>query len=108
MKVQIREAALRLKGWIPEDLVFYLKDYVSPTTVYNWITGRRQPSYENLDMLCTLLDCSLDELLVYEEFDFADKSKKKRKNSRKAKAERFRLTELDEARARVQLPLFFQ
>lgn len=105
MKVQIKEAALRLKGWIPEDLVFFLKDYVSSTTVYNWITGRRQPSYEHLDLLCTLLECSLDDILITEEFDISDRNKKVRKKNKK---EMGGLTELDLQRGRYQIPLFLQ
>ncbi len=31
-------------------------------TVYSWANGRTQPSYDNMDKLCRVLDCSIGEL----------------------------------------------
>ncbi len=35
-------------------------------TVYSWANGRTQPSYENMDKLCTALNCTMGELFIRE------------------------------------------
>lgn len=39
----------------------------SPQTVYDWFQGRTLPSLENMVALSELLDCSVEELLVFKQ-----------------------------------------
>jgi len=60
MKIKIKEAAFRKKGW---SLYRLAKELLLPQqTVYSWASGRTQPSYENMDKLCTILNCIMSEL----------------------------------------------
>jgi len=60
MKIKIKEAAFRKKGW---SLYRLAKELLLPQqTVYSWASGRTQPSYENMDKLCTVLNCLMSEL----------------------------------------------
>ena len=35
-------------------------------TVYSWANGRTQPSYENMDRLCEILNCQMGDLFECE------------------------------------------
>jgi len=60
MKLKIKETAFRKKGW---SLYRLAKELLLPQqTVYSWASGRTQPSYENMDKLCTVLNCLMSEL----------------------------------------------
>ncbi|MEM0950886.1 MAG: helix-turn-helix transcriptional regulator [Cyanobacteria bacterium P01_H01_bin.74] len=64
MKVKIKEAAKDLKDW---SLYRLAKELGLPQqTVYSWASGRTQPSYENMDKLCDVLDCAVGDLFEAE------------------------------------------
>ncbi|MEB3245768.1 MAG: helix-turn-helix transcriptional regulator [Vampirovibrionales bacterium] len=64
MKVLIREVAKQRKGW---SLYRLAKELGIPQqTVYSWASGRTQPSYDNLDLLCDALECNINDLLQCE------------------------------------------
>jgi transcriptional regulator with XRE-family HTH domain len=64
MKIKIREIARNNKGF---SLYRLAKELDLPQqTVYSWANGRTQPSYENLDKLCDVLECSIGDLLECE------------------------------------------
>ncbi len=60
MKIKIKEVAQDKHGW---SLYKLAKQMGLPQqTVYSWASGRTQPSYDNMDRLCDVLDCSVGEL----------------------------------------------
>lgn len=60
MKVKIKDMAKSQKGW---SLYKLAKELGLPQqTVYSWASGRTQPSYDNMDRLCDILDCGVGEL----------------------------------------------
>jgi len=66
LKIRIKEVARTKKGW---SLYRLAKELGLPQqTVYSWANGRTQPSYENMDRLCEVIDCSIGELFEAESF----------------------------------------
>ena len=64
MKVKIKEYAKTAKNW---SLYKLAQELGQPQqTVYSWASGRTQPSYDNWDRLCAILDCKVDNLLEAE------------------------------------------
>ena len=64
MKVKIKECAKELKSW---SLYKLAKEMSLPQqTIYSWASGRTQPSYESIDMLCAILECTLNDLFEVE------------------------------------------
>ena len=64
LKIRIKEAAREKKGW---SLYRLAKELGLPQqTVYSWANGRTQPSYENMDKLCKILECAIGELFESE------------------------------------------
>lgn len=64
MKVKIREFA-RSKGLSLYKLAQMLS--LPQQTLYSWGSGRTQPSYDGMDMLCTVLQCNMADLFEPEE-----------------------------------------
>ncbi len=64
MKIMLKEAALKFKGYTVYKLALELK--VPYQTVYSWAKGRTQPSYESLDKICNVLECKIQDLLEAE------------------------------------------
>jgi len=64
MKIKIKEAVKKMKGWSLYKLAKVLN--LPQQTVYSWASGRTQPSYENMDRLCEALDCTISDLLEAE------------------------------------------
>ncbi|MDD3236640.1 MAG: helix-turn-helix transcriptional regulator [Candidatus Gastranaerophilales bacterium] len=64
MKVKIKEIAKKNRGWSTYKLAQELQ--LPQQTVYSWAKGRTQPSYENMDMLCEVLNCTMGELFESE------------------------------------------
>ena len=64
MKITIKEAALKYKNISLYKLAKLLD--VPEQTVYSWAKGRTQPSYNNLDRLCSVLGCKIEDLLEAE------------------------------------------
>lgn len=64
MKIKIKETAKKLKGYSLYRLAIVLN--MPQQTIYSWVNGRTQPSYENLDRLCDVLECSIGDLLEAE------------------------------------------
>lgn len=64
MKVKIKQVAQEKKGW---SLYKLAKEMGLPQqTVYSWASGRTQPSYDNMDRLCDILDALVGELFEAE------------------------------------------
>lgn len=64
MKVKIKLIAQEKKGW---SLYKLAKEMGLPQqTVYSWASGRTQPSYDNMDRLCDILDAGVGELFEAE------------------------------------------
>ncbi len=64
MKVKIKDVAKAKKDW---SLYRLAKELGLPQqTVYSWASGRTQPSYDNMDRLCDILDCPVGELFEAE------------------------------------------
>ena len=64
MKVKLKEVAKEKKGY---SLYRLAKEMNLPEqTVYSWAKGRTQPSYINLDRLCNVLDCKIEDILEAE------------------------------------------
>lgn len=59
MNIFIYENMIR-KGYTVYSLSKELK--VSFSCVKGWVNGTRQPNYENMDKLCFLFNCSMDDL----------------------------------------------
>lgn len=64
MKIKIKEAVKKIKGWSLYKLAKVLN--LPQQTVYSWASGRTQPSYENMDRLCDALDCGVSDLFEAE------------------------------------------
>ena len=64
MKIKIKDVAKEKKTW---SLYRLAKELSLPQqTVYSWASGRTQPSYDNMDRLCDVLDCGVGELFEAE------------------------------------------
>lgn len=60
MKIKIKETARKFKGW---SLYRLAKELGLPQqTIYSWANGRTQPSYDNMDRLCEVIDCKIGDL----------------------------------------------
>ena len=72
MKIKIKETIKEKRGWSLYRLARELD--LPQQTVYSWANGRTQPSYENMDRLCTVIQCTLGELFeaepIQEKLDF--------------------------------------
>lgn len=64
MKIKIKEAVKKMKGWSLYKLAKVLN--LPQQTVYSWASGRTQPSYENMDRLCDALECTVGDLFESE------------------------------------------
>ncbi len=64
MKVKIKETAKLKKNYSLYKLAKVLN--IPEQTVYSWAKGRTQPSYLNLDKLCDVLECGIQDLLEAE------------------------------------------
>ena len=64
MKIKIKEAVKKMKGWSLYKLAKVLN--LPQQTVYSWASGRTQPSYENMDRLCDALECTVGDLFEAE------------------------------------------
>lgn len=60
MKIKIKDVAKEKKGWSLYQLAKQLQ--LPQQTVYSWASGRTQPSYDNMDRLCDILDSAMGEL----------------------------------------------
>lgn len=74
MRNTVEAACKRFRGWGRAELAKLLKDEgVSQATVYAWFAGSRMASKTHIDMLCTLLGCSINDLYVTEKYQFKNK-----------------------------------
>ena len=64
MKIKIKEVARENKNWSLYKLAQEMG--LPQQTIYSWASGRTQPSYENLDRLCAILDCNIENILETE------------------------------------------
>jgi transcriptional regulator with XRE-family HTH domain len=63
MEIKLREVA-KAKGLSLYRLAQLLS--MPQQTIYSWATGRTQPSYPNMDLLCSVLECTLNDLFAPE------------------------------------------
>ena len=64
MKIKIKETAKEKKNY---SLYRLAKELNLPQqTVYSWARGRTQPSYLNLDRICSVLECDIGDILEAE------------------------------------------
>jgi transcriptional regulator with XRE-family HTH domain len=66
MKIKIKLLAKEKKGWSLYQLAKELG--LAQQTVYSWANGRTQPNYQNMDLLCEVLECTIGELLECEPY----------------------------------------
>ena len=66
MKVRIKEVAREKKDWSCYRLADELG--VPKTSVYSWASGRTKPSYEIIDRICYILECTVDDLFEAEPY----------------------------------------
>lgn len=59
MKVTIREAAHK-KGYSLYRVAKIME--INQQTIYSWANMRTQPNYENMEKLCNVLDCTMNDL----------------------------------------------
>ena len=64
MKVKIKETAKLKKNYSLYKLAKILN--LPQQTVYSWAKGRTQPSYINLDKICDVLECNIEDILEAE------------------------------------------
>lgn len=87
MLIAIEDVAMRNKCYTLADLCVVLSTEVTRNTVYSWARGSTQPSYEHMDMLCHVLECTPNELFINEpyEYKFSRGSAKKGRLKREAR-----------------------
>ena len=64
MIIKIKEAAKNKKNYSLYKLAQVLN--LPQQTVYSWAKGRTQPSYYNMDRLCNILECKIEDLFEAE------------------------------------------
>ena len=64
MKIKIKETAKEKKNYSLYKLAQVLN--LPQQTVYSWAKGRTQPSYYNMDRLCDVLNCRVEDLFEAE------------------------------------------
>ena len=64
MKIKIKETAKEKKGYSLYKLAQMLN--LPQQTIYSWAKGRTQPSYYNLDRICDVLNCNIEDILEAE------------------------------------------
>jgi len=67
MKIKIRETTKSKKDWSLFQLANELE--MPQQTIYSWANGRTQPNYKNMDKLCQILECKMDDLFEAEKVD---------------------------------------
>jgi transcriptional regulator with XRE-family HTH domain len=66
MQIRIKDVAKATRGW---SLYRLAKELNLPQqTVYSWASGRTQPSYIHMELLCSALECTMNDLFVPEPF----------------------------------------
>lgn len=69
MKVHIKEMARR-KGYSLYKLALIMG--LPQQTVYSWASQRTQPNYDNMDRLCTILECNMGELFTHDDYPLSE------------------------------------
>lgn len=64
MRNHIEEVARKNKNWSLYRLAERLN--LPQQTIYSWANTRTQPSFYNMERLCLILDCTLDDLFSIE------------------------------------------
>ena len=64
MKIKIKETAKEKKNYSLYKLAQVL--HLPQQTIYSWAKGRTQPSYYNMDRLCDILECRVEDLFEAE------------------------------------------
>lgn len=64
MKVLIKEAAEKFKGWTLYRLASQMGK--PQQTIYSWANCRTQPGYGDIDLICHVLGCKTDDLFEAE------------------------------------------
>ena len=64
MKIKIKEAAREKKGWSLYRLANEME--LAQQTIYSWAGKRTQPNYDNMDRLCKIIGCTMNDLFEVE------------------------------------------
>ncbi len=64
MKIKIKETARAKNDWSLYRLAKELK--LPEQTIYGWQCKRTQPKFKNMEKMCSLLDCTMDDLFEAE------------------------------------------
>lgn len=64
MKIKLKEAAKNKKNYSLYRLAKELD--IPEQTIYSWAKGRTQPSFLNLDKICSVLECKIEDILEAE------------------------------------------
>ncbi len=64
MKIKIKETAKNKKNFSLYKLAKELN--IPEQTVYSWAKGKTQPSYLNIDRICDILECGVEDLFEAE------------------------------------------
>lgn len=64
MEIFIKEATRNKRDWSLYRLAKEMK--LPQQTVYSWANGRTQPTWKNIDRLCSILGCAIGEIFVAE------------------------------------------
>ncbi len=63
ISIKLKETAKNKKGWSLYKLAKKLN--MPNQTIYGWSNGRTQPSYENINLLCSTLNCQVNDLFEF-------------------------------------------
>jgi len=63
MKIKLKEVVQK-KGLSLYKLAQLMN--IPQQTIYSWAKGRTQPSYLNLDKICNILNCKIEDILEAE------------------------------------------
>lgn len=64
MKIKLGYAARKFKNWSLYRLAEELN--IPQQTVYSWANKRTKPSYKNMDKICEILGCKIEDILEAE------------------------------------------
>ena len=64
MKIKLGYASRKFKDWSLYKLANELD--IPQQTIYSWAHGRTQPSYKNMDKICEILNCRIEDILEAE------------------------------------------
>lgn len=67
MKINLKQAAKKFKNWSLYKLAQEMN--IPRQTIYSWQNQRTEPSFNNLDKICNLLECNINDILEHEKIN---------------------------------------